>query len=81
MVSPRLQRMSESTRTEEEAVAETKKCLRCNGCGRIANSDDGEPWTMWETLPVKSAAAVIMGLVRPIPCPACNGTGKAEKAE
>lgn len=53
-------------------------CPRCGGCGQIANTDDGEPWTAWTSLPVRSAAAVVLGVVRPIPCPTCspstNGT-------
>ncbi len=51
---------------------ETIECQRCDGCGQIANSDDGEPWTHWERLPAGSDAAVHMGLVRPIPCPECS---------
>lgn len=50
-------------------------CRKCQGCGKIANSDEGEPWTMWEDLPPGSDLAVQLGLVRPIPCPACGGTG------
>jgi len=52
------------------------KCPKCDGCGRIANDDDGTPWTFWENLPVKSAAAVLLGLVQPIPCPECDGDGE-----
>jgi hypothetical protein len=52
------------------------KCLKCDGCGRIANDDDGTPWTAWENLPVKSAAAVMLGLVRPVTCPECDGSGE-----
>lgn len=55
----------------------TDPCPRCEGCGKLANSDDQEPWTFWENLPVKSAAAVIMGLVKPVPCYACQGSGNA----
>lgn len=50
-------------------------CTRCDGCGCIADSKDGEPWTAWENLPPGSDAAVRLGLVRPIPCPACGGKG------
>jgi len=52
------------------------KCKRCNGCGRIANSDSGEPWTAWADLPPGSDIAVRLGIVRPIPCPVCRGTGE-----
>lgn len=50
-------------------------CTKCDGCGRIANDDEGTPWSFWESLPIRSGAAVLMGLVRPIPCPRCNGSG------
>jgi len=55
-------------------------CTRCEGCGKIADSPDGEPWIRWLVLPVQSATAVLLGLVNPIPCPACHGTGKREGA-
>lgn len=51
------------------------KCPKCEGCGKIANDDDGTQWTYWMDLPVKSAHAVIFGIVKPIPCPKCGGTG------
>ena len=56
-------------------------CNKCDGEGRIANTEEGEPWSLWANLPVKSAMALMMGLVRPIPCPDCGGTGVAKKAE
>lgn len=52
------------------------KCTRCDGCGQIANSDDGEPWSVWLNMPIGSSMAVLVGLVKPITCPACAGTGK-----
>lgn len=55
----------------------TNPCPRCRGCGRIASGDEGAPWSVWEDLPLKSAAAVLIGLVKPLPCPACGGTGAA----
>lgn len=54
------------------------KCLKCDGCGRVANTDAEEPWTQWAELPVQSAAAVLMGIVKPIPCPECGGSGEAK---
>ena len=57
-------------------MSDGEKCQACDGCGKVANTDDKEPWTVWANLPVKSAAAVIMGLVKPIPCDECGGTGK-----
>jgi hypothetical protein len=51
-------------------------CARCRGCGRIANTEDGEPWSAWLELPLGSATAVLLGVVRPVTCPDCGGTGK-----
>lgn len=56
------------------------RCTRCDGCGKIANTDDGEPWSVWLDLPVGSAAAILLGIVRPLTCPACGGTGKAVRS-
>lgn len=55
------------------------ECGRCNGCGQIADSKDGEPWNDWEDLPPGSNVAVLMGLVKPIPCPTCGGAGVREE--
>ena len=57
-------------------MMETEKCIRCEGCGQIANDKNGTPWVHWLELPVKSAAAMIGGIVRPMPCPVCNGAGR-----
>lgn len=51
------------------------ECPQCAGCGRIANDSDGTPWKYWAELPLQSAVAVVAGIVRPLPCPRCNGTG------
>ncbi len=56
---------------------EHTECPTCAGCGRIANDDDRTPWKYWDELPVKSATAVILGLVTPVTCPDCGGTGRA----
>jgi hypothetical protein len=53
-----------------------RPCSRCEGCGQIANSDEGEPWTFWMNLPLKSALAVTLGLVKPVTCPQCDGEGQ-----
>lgn len=52
------------------------KCSKCDGCGRIANDEDETPWKFWENLPLKSGAAVIAGVVCPVVCHVCNGTGE-----
>jgi hypothetical protein len=57
-------------------AAASASCQRCCGCGKLANSDDQEPWTEWLALPLQSSLAVVLGLVRPIPCHECGGTGK-----
>lgn len=51
------------------------KCGRCDGCGKISDNPSGEPWTRWESLPPGSDAAVRAGIVKPIPCPECGGSG------
>lgn len=61
--------------TAKELASVPQKCIRCDGDGRIANTPNGESWTSWAALPLNSAHAVIMGLVRPIPCPVCKGRG------
>lgn len=55
------------------------ECPKCAGCGRVGNTDDQEPWSQWESLPPGSDLAVKMGLVRPMTCPGCAGTGKREE--
>ena len=53
-----------------------KKCKKCNGCGKVANDEDQTPWTYWLKIPLESSAAVLMGLVKPVECPKCKGTGE-----
>lgn len=53
----------------------SEHCFRCEGCGKIANSTDGEAWTHWEGLPESAKLAIRLGIVYPVPCPACDGTG------
>lgn len=59
-------------------LRDDEQCPRCAGCGQIADTDEGEPWKYWLELPVQSALAVIMGIVKPLPCPRCGGSGKRE---
>jgi hypothetical protein len=51
------------------------KCTACDGCGKIANDDDNTPWSYWEKLKPPANLAVQMGLVVPLTCVACEGTG------
>ena len=60
-------------------TAEAKACPRCGGCGQIANSDEGEPWSAWEALPEPSKLAVRLGIVRPVPCPRCRGDAEEDE--
>lgn len=62
------------------AEASPRKCGRCEGCGQIANDEDGSPWSAWASLPPGSDLAVRMGLVRPIPCPECAAEGGEQRA-
>lgn len=50
------------------------KCERCEGGGKLADDGCGTPWTHWVALSSAVGGALI-GMVNPIPCPACNGTG------
>ena len=49
-------------------------CRTCDGCGQVTISEDGDitPWTVWTSLPLESSSAVLLGLVRPVPCPDCS---------
>lgn len=51
-------------------------CQRCLGWKKIANSDDGESWKYWAELPSPENLAVQLGVVFPIDCPRCQGTGR-----
>ena len=55
-------------------------CQKCYGWKRVANTDEMESWKYWAELPVQSAVAVAMGLVKPIECPHCKGTGTEPEA-
>jgi hypothetical protein len=57
-----------------------EKCARCDGCGRVASTEDGEPWTAWASLPPGSDLAVRLGVVKPLRCPRCDGTGLVRDA-
>jgi len=57
-------------------LPDVKKCERCNGCGQVADSETGEPWSYWEELPPGSDIAVRMGIVKPKSCPVCDGKGR-----
>ena len=54
----------------------TETCTKCDGCGEVADTEDQEPWTLWEALPEICRSAMTLGIVRAVTCPACKGTGK-----
>jgi len=56
-------------------MAEKEKCPRCDGCGKIADDEEGLPWSAWLSIPLQSSMAVLWGLVKPLQCPDCKGTG------
>ncbi len=51
------------------------KCKLCQGWKRIDNGDEGISWKFWDELPSPSNIAVQMGIIKPIECPHCHGTG------
>lgn len=54
------------------------RCDKCDGCGKVSDNEDEDPWTRWMKLPLESAAAVVLGIVKPKPCPKCGGTGETK---
>jgi len=62
-----------------KTVSELRSCKKCDGCGKVADTDDQEPWSSWMKLPLESSLAVLTGTVTPIDCPNCGGTGKAQE--
>lgn len=59
----------------------TSACTTCDGCGRVANDEDMTPWSLWEAMPAASKLAINMGLVRPVTCPDCAGSGRGTANE
>lgn len=62
-------------RVPEQTVVE-RECPDCAGCGQVASGDDRTPWKDWLALPLGSSLAVLLGVVRPLQCQRCAGTGK-----
>jgi len=56
-------------------------CRRCLGWKKIANDDEQSPWKHWAELRPPENLAVQLGLVFPIDCPRCQGTGKEPSTE
>jgi hypothetical protein len=51
-------------------------CSKCLGWKRVANDDDQTPWKYWAELPSPNNLSVQLGLVYPVTCPTCLGTGR-----
>ena len=49
-------------------------CTQCLGWKRVAE-ESGDSWKYWAELTPPSNIAVQMGLVKPVECPHCHGTG------
>jgi len=49
-------------------------CEQCLGWKRVDNAEQ-QSWKYWAELPEQSALAVRIGLVKPVECPRCHGTG------
>lgn len=62
-------------------VKDKRKCPKCTGCGKVADSADEEPWSAWLSLPLAASVAVLAGIVMPKICPLCGGSGKVELSE
>ena len=62
-----------------DPVIDPTKCLKCRGCGQVADTATQEAWVYWEELPPGSDLAVRAGLVKPFPCPKCGGTGDCDE--
>lgn len=55
--------MSEETKTN--------RCPKCEGCGQVADNQERTAWARWLDEPHLPES----GLVQPMPCPKCFGTG------
>ena len=55
-------------------------CVQCLGWKRVDNGEF-QSWKYWAELPPQSRVAITMGIVKPVVCPRCNGTGKEPSPE
>jgi len=55
-------------------------CQQCLGWKRVANDDERSSWKHWAELPAPENIAVRLGLVYPVECPRCQGSGR-ERAD
>ncbi len=47
------------------------RCKRCDDTRLIASDFEGASWGSWLALPEDAKSAVVLGIVYPVPCPAC----------
>ena len=57
------------------------RCKRCLGWKRIANDEEGLPWKYWAELPSPENLAVVAGIIVPVECPHCMGSGIEPKEQ
>lgn len=62
-------------------MPEITNCPACDGEGFTANDDERTPWSFWASLTWPSNMAIVLGMVRKIPCEQCNGTGATPCAD
>lgn len=55
-------------------------CQKCLGWKKIANDDDQSSWKHWAELPAPNNIMATLGMVFPIDCPRCQGSGKEPPA-
>lgn len=56
-------------------------CRGCLGSGKVANDDEGAPWPVWEAMVPPTNIAVSLGLVQPVKCERCGGTGRSDRPD
>jgi hypothetical protein len=50
-------------------------CELCLGWKRVDDGEEPVSWKAWAEIPPPHNIAVQLGLVRPVECPRCEGTG------
>ena len=55
-------------------------CQQCLGWKRIDDGSEGTSWKHWAELSAPANLAVQLGVVKPIECPRCAGTGREPNA-
>lgn len=55
-------------------------CTQCLGWKQVA-SESKESWKYWAELPAPSNLAAQLGIVYPVECPRCHGSGIESKSQ